>query len=476
MYQFDKSVVKDMKKLLLTTTAVLLIIIMTAVFSAAAETDYTYITNGDEATVIGYTGSESEITVPGTIGGKKVTAIGAKAFEGSLARRINIPEGVRVIGENAFAHSGIEIIALPSTLEALGEGALKNCHSLRETVVARGGSYYAEDGILYAEREEGAALVCYPPARSGKVFFLPEKIIGIESYAVVYPVSLEIIVENGDLATRKLAEHAFVGASLTLFARENQALAEAFDLLKAQGKLEGERVDSEQLKAYSDITLDKWYAADVLKATDKSLMSGVGGGSFAPTEVLTREQLVQILYNMSRISSEAVFENSGFSDVREGGWYYTAVCWAKQSGITSGVSSNRFGLGQPVTRQQLAMFMMNYAKALGIPTESVSDISVYSDCGSISDWARPAMMWAVREGILYSTSEAMTLDPELPVTRAVAACVMVNFDRFVEELMSPVFISEGGGMISPVPFRGVVSSEGQEAVLVSWRAFISVNP
>lgn len=54
-----------------------------------------------------------------------------------------------------------------------------------------------------------------------------------------------------------------------------------------------------------------------------------------------------------------------FTDVKEGKWYYDDVLWAYENGITSGVSKDKFGVGQPCTREQVVAFLHNYDKARG---------------------------------------------------------------------------------------------------------------
>jgi len=54
-----------------------------------------------------------------------------------------------------------------------------------------------------------------------------------------------------------------------------------------------------------------------------------------------------------------------FTDVKEGKWYYDDVLWAYENGITSGVSKDKFGIGQPCTREQVVAFLHNYDKARG---------------------------------------------------------------------------------------------------------------
>lgn len=118
-------------------------------------------------------------------------------------------------------------------------------------------------------------------------------------------------------------------------------------------------VRTEWNNPYSDVAAGAWYYDAARYVTENGLMKGVGGGHFAPNDTLTRAQLVQILYN--RAGRPAVQTGSRFSDVGLGAWYDDAVAWAASEKIVSGVGGGRFAPGDPVTREQMAVMLWRYA-------------------------------------------------------------------------------------------------------------------
>ncbi len=90
------------------------------------------------------------------------------------------------------------------------------------------------------------------------------------------------------------------------------------------------------ISLFTDIASDKWYVSAIQYAYDTGLMSGVGEGFFAPESTLTREQFAQMLY--SQAGKPVVTGTSNFADVQDSfQWYYSAVLWANQNGIVNGI-------------------------------------------------------------------------------------------------------------------------------------------
>jgi len=173
--------------------------------AAAEANDFSYVDNGDgTATITGYTGTETELTIPASIDGLKVTAIGAKAFRFNIEiTSVVIPEGVTKIGSGAFQGCRlIQSVTLPSTLVTIEGAAFMNCYQITELRIPaattdvyagafRGSSiplvidsantaYTVVDGVLYtADRK---VLKFCPDNKTG-VFSIPEGTEEIESGA-----------------------------------------------------------------------------------------------------------------------------------------------------------------------------------------------------------------------------------------------------------------------------------------------------
>ncbi|HEX2947339.1 MAG TPA: S-layer homology domain-containing protein [Clostridia bacterium] len=185
--------------------------------------------------------------------------------------------------------------------------------------------------------------------------------------------------------------------------------------------------DEAWVNPYSDVPGSTWYYASVCYISRKGLMNG-DGGHFDPDGDMTRAMAVTVLF---RLGGDSGSYKNTFSDVDSGAWYGQAVAWASANGITSGVGGNRFAPKSPLSREQLAVMLYNYAKSKGL-TVTVTGNDVldgYSDAGSVSAWAKDAMIWAVSLGII--SGDGVNLDPQDNTTRAQIAAMLQRFIEYV---------------------------------------------
>lgn len=173
---------------------------------------------------------------------------------------------------------------------------------------------------------------------------------------------------------------------------------------------------------FSDVAPEAWYAQAVDYCQSKGLMSGAGGGRFSPDGLMDRAMLAAVLHRLS--GAPPAQGDAGFTDVEPGSWYAQAVSWAAQAGVASGYGDGRFGPGDPVTREQLAVFLWRLA---GSPAPAGS-VQPWADQGEISPYAVQAAAWARSAGIL-SGADGGRLAPKATATRAQAAAVLMGYSR-----------------------------------------------
>ena len=173
---------------------------------------------------------------------------------------------------------------------------------------------------------------------------------------------------------------------------------------------------------FTDVSAADWYYDAVVYAYQNALMTGVTDTLFSPSGQLTRGQTVTILWRMEGEPMWGQGKSGTFSDVPESVWYTQAVEWAAANGIVTGYgdAQNRFGPQDPVTRQQLAAILYRYAAHKGMDTSPRAGLDAYEDGGTVADYARPALEWAVGSGVVTGTSPT-TLSPEGTANRAQAA-------------------------------------------------------
>ena len=172
---------------------------------------------------------------------------------------------------------------------------------------------------------------------------------------------------------------------------------------------------------FTDVPANHWAQAAIQYVYDNGLMTGVSDTAFAPEATTTRAMIVSMLARMENVTSAA---DAGFADVNASDWYATAVNWAAANGIVNGISDDTFAPNAPITREQLAAMLMNYAQWKGQDTSARADLSGYTD--TPSTWASEAVQWAVAEGLLAGVTDDQ-LQPQGNATRAQVAAILQRF-------------------------------------------------
>lgn len=182
--------------------------------------------------------------------------------------------------------------------------------------------------------------------------------------------------------------------------------------------------EGEYTGPYTDIIGNEWFLSAVEFVTEAGVMDGLSDNRFGAYENLTRGQLVTSLWQMA--GEPAAEYTQKFPDVPDGESYTQAVLWANQNGIVGGYSNGYFGPNDNITREQLAKVICAYAEYKGCVTSSMADISGYQDASQVSDFAQEAMGWIVQTGLIQG-KENNTLDPQGITTRAECAVIIKRF-------------------------------------------------
>ena len=177
---------------------------------------------------------------------------------------------------------------------------------------------------------------------------------------------------------------------------------------------------------FTDVNDDDWFYDVVRYVYEQGLMTGTSDTEFSPDLTTTRGMIVSIL---NRLEGGPIAESAGFTDVADGDWYADAVNWAASEGIVAGYEDNTFRPNDPITREQLAAMLMNYAAWKGEDVSARADLSSYNDAASVSSWAAETVQWAVAEGLI-SGMPGNLLEPQGSATRAQVAAIL---ERFLSE-------------------------------------------
>lgn len=173
-----------------------------------------------------------------------------------------------------------------------------------------------------------------------------------------------------------------------------------------------------------------WYYDAVMYVYENQLMTGTGSGKFSPTANVTRGQMVQILFNMEGMNAEDYRGSTGFAD-SDNAWYSPAVKWAKESGVTSGVTDTTFAPNKSMTRQELTQFMRAYSQFKGFNTDNSKELDGFEDSKTVASWALPAIKWAVAEGIISGSDKEgkLYLNPTNTARRNELAVIIMNYHK-----------------------------------------------
>ena len=167
--------------------------------------------------------------------------------------------------------------------------------------------------------------------------------------------------------------------------------------------------------SFADVSADDYYYEAVLWAVSQGITLGTDDAHFSPDADCARGQLVTFLW---RAAGKPKAEQAAlFSDVGADAYYGEAVRWAAALGIVTGYSDGCFGAGDPITRQQMAVMLYRFARALGMETvQSGVDARGFDDFEQVSAYAEEAIAWAANAAILRGADNRLM--PQAPCTRA----------------------------------------------------------
>ena len=216
---------------------------------------------------------------------------------------------------------------------------------------------------------------------------------------------------------------------------------------------------------FTDVPRSEWYAEAVDFAEASGLMNGVGDHRFDPQGSVTRAMVVTVLYRLQE-EPDVTGKTCPFSDVPVGSWFFNAVIWAADLGVTTGKTETSFAPNEPITREQMATMIIRFSLASsgdkdvigdavkmdpdgklvlkmlseGVPADlakgfpAVEGFKGFSDADSISPYARWYVLFCRLIGIMNG-DPAGTFRPQSTLTRAECAKTFLNIHELGEEFL-----------------------------------------
>ena len=165
---------------------------------------------------------------------------------------------------------------------------------------------------------------------------------------------------------------------------------------------------------FKDIT-GHWAEGSIKQMASTGVINGYADGCFKPDNIITRAEFVTLLVNVLKVSNQG---DKVFSDTKKH-WARQNIAAAVAAGIVSGRSQNIFSPDDPITREEMALMVVQ-ATRLNKPA-----LSTFKDKDRISPWARSAVDSLAALGILAGYPDG-TFDPKGKTTRAQAATLILK--------------------------------------------------
>ena len=171
---------------------------------------------------------------------------------------------------------------------------------------------------------------------------------------------------------------------------------------------------------FSDVLSGTYYYDAVYWAVEHGITNGTSTTTFSPERTVTRAEMVTFLWRAAG-SPEPESSTNPFTDVTNGTYYYDAVLWAVEKGITNGTTATTFSPERTVTRAEAVTFQWRAAGSPVVPGGSFEDVPSNA-------YYAVAVEWAVGNDITNGTNQAGTLfSPEVGVSRAQAVTFLYRY-------------------------------------------------
>ena len=182
--------------------------------------------------------------------------------------------------------------------------------------------------------------------------------------------------------------------------------------------------------AFKDIA-DHPAKEDIEFVVSRGLISGTSKSTFIPNTAMTRGMFVTALGRLANVDVSG-YTKSSFSDVKSDDSYMGYIEWASKNNILNGVGNNKFAPDQSITREEMAVIMSNYAKAMGYALPKVHEEIIFADNVKIDTNVKEPVKQMQMTGVISAKNDNH-FDPQGSATRAEVSAML---RRFVELAIS----------------------------------------
>lgn len=207
---------------------------------------------------------------------------------------------------------------------------------------------------------------------------------------------MDLIAKIGNVAKDSGEAIAAARSGYDLLTETQKEMVSNYDVLTAAEAAYAELIRVSE-NPFTDVKEGDYFYDAILWAVKADIAKGTSATTFEPAWICTRGQMVTFLYRAAGEPAVTAKE-CVFTDVAANAYYYNAVLWAVEKGITYGVSATEFAPEEPVTRGQVVTFLYRYAGEPG-----VSNKITFTDVAE-GEYYYNAVLWALGTGITNGVS------------------------------------------------------------------------
>ena len=174
---------------------------------------------------------------------------------------------------------------------------------------------------------------------------------------------------------------------------------------------------------FTDVKSGDWFYDGVNFVYGEGIMNGLSDTTFGPHLSTTRGMVVTMLWRME--NEPQAKTGAAFADVKESAYYAEAIDWAAENGIVNGTSETTFAPDQVVTREQLSAILYRYSQVKGYDTTAQGDLTSFGDWERVSSYAVAPMKWAVGSSLIQGMDDNLVSAGS--ATRAQLATIFQRF-------------------------------------------------
>ncbi len=369
-----------------------------------------------------------------------VKEIGANAFAGCAAlKAVTIPATVEAIRENAFTDcAALECVVMAEGVKTIGAYAFERCFSLKSVELPHsvetieGGAFWYCTSLQNIVMHHGVKSIdcsAFEGCESLGSVMIPDSVtyMGENMFAhctalttAILPAVTEWTGDDIFLSCENMRDVYFRGTAPSAESFEyNWCLYDrnriTLHYVEGQEGWTSPSWDGFITQVWSgnvatDIAPSDYFYPAVQWAMENGITNGVGNDLFKPEDSCTRGQIVTFLWRAAGCP-EPLTTESPFTDTFAEEYYYKAVLWAAEQGITNGVGDGLFSPEETCTRAQAATFLW---RAQGEPTPE-SQAESFTDVPTDTYYTQ-AVLWAAEQGITNGVGEGR-FAPEEQCTR-----------------------------------------------------------